>query len=50
MKELIFHLSTEHTEMMNPASAVVGHIGSLTIDDNTRLIEAMKDMQKRGLL
>ena len=28
----------------------VGHIGSLTIDDNTRLIEAMKDMQKRRLL
>ena len=28
----------------------VGHIGSLTIDDNTRLIEAMKDMQKRELL
>ena len=28
----------------------VGHIGALTIDDNTRLIEAMKDMQKRGLL
>ena len=28
----------------------VGHIGNLTIDDNIKLIEALKDMQKRGLL
>ena len=28
----------------------VGHIGELTIDDNTTLINAFKDMQKRGLL
>ena len=28
----------------------VGHIGALTIEDNTRLLEALKDMQKRGLL
>lgn len=28
----------------------VGHIGALTEDDNTILINAMKDMQKRGLL
>ncbi len=28
----------------------VGHIGSLTHDDNTTLINAMKDMQKRGML
>lgn len=28
----------------------VGHIGALTKDDNTRLVEAMKDMQRRGLL
>ena len=28
----------------------VGHIGALTIDDNTRLINALKDMQQRGLL
>lgn len=28
----------------------VGHIGNLTVDDNTRLINALKDMQDRGLL
>ena len=28
----------------------VGHIGSLNHDDNTTLINALKDMQKRGLL
>lgn len=28
----------------------VGHIGYLTHDDNTTLINALKDMQKRGLL
>ena len=28
----------------------VGHIGALTHEDNTTLIDALKDMQKRGLL
>lgn len=28
----------------------VGHIGALTYEDNTTLINALKDMQKRGLL
>lgn len=28
----------------------VGHIGALTHDDNTTLINALKDMQKRGLI
>lgn len=28
----------------------VGHIGALTHEDNTKLINALKDMQKRGLL
>lgn len=28
----------------------VGHIGALTKDDNTRLVNALKDMNKRGLL
>lgn len=28
----------------------VGHIGDLTVEDNIVLIEALKDMQKRGLL
>ena len=28
----------------------VGHIGALTKDDNNKLIEALKDMQERGLL
>ena len=28
----------------------VGHIGALTKDDNTTLINAFKDMQQRGLL
>ena len=28
----------------------VGHIGALTPADNTTLIEAMQDMEKRGLL
>ncbi|MDO5848682.1 MAG: aminotransferase class V-fold PLP-dependent enzyme [Methanobrevibacter sp.] len=28
----------------------VGHIGDLTIEDNNRLIEALKDMQKRNLI
>lgn len=27
-----------------------GHIGALTTDDNTSLVEALKDMQNRGLL
>ncbi|MCQ2236344.1 MAG: aminotransferase class V-fold PLP-dependent enzyme [Bacteroidales bacterium] len=28
----------------------VGHIGDLSVSDNTRLINALKDMQQRGLL
>lgn len=28
----------------------VGHIGALSFDDNTRLVDALKDMQRRGLL
>lgn len=28
----------------------VGHIGDLTTNDNTTLVEALKDMQKRNLL
>jgi aspartate aminotransferase-like enzyme len=28
----------------------VGHIGDLTIDDNDKLIEAFKDLEKRGIL
>ena len=28
----------------------VGHIGSLTHDDNTTLVNAFKDLQKRGIL
>ncbi len=28
----------------------VGHIGALTAEDNTTLVNALKDMQKRGLL
>ena len=28
----------------------VGHIGELTVEDNKKLVEAMKDMQKRGIL
>lgn len=28
----------------------VGHIGALTHDDNTRLVEAFKDIQKRGII
>lgn len=28
----------------------VGHIGNLTIDDNTKLIEALEDMKSRGLI
>lgn len=28
----------------------VGHIGALTVEDNTRLIDALKDMQKRKLI
>lgn len=28
----------------------VGHIGALTTDDNTSLVEGLKDMQNRGLL
>ena len=28
----------------------VGHIGALTIEDNNKLINALKDMRKRGLL
>ncbi|MBO4315893.1 MAG: alanine--glyoxylate aminotransferase family protein [Prevotella sp.] len=28
----------------------VGHLGALTKDDNTTLIEAMKDMMKRGII
>lgn len=28
----------------------VGHIGALSFEDNTRLVDALKDMQRRGLL
>ncbi len=28
----------------------VGHIGALSVEDNERLVEAMKDIQKRGML
>ena len=28
----------------------VGHLGALTTDDNTTLVNAMLDMQKRGLI
>lgn len=28
----------------------VGHIGALTVEDNSKLIDALKDMQKRGLI
>ena len=28
----------------------VGHIGDLTIEDNDKLIEALNDLEKRGLL
>ena len=28
----------------------VGHIGCLSKEDNTILVEAMKDMQRRGLI
>lgn len=28
----------------------VGHIGALTHEDNTTLVNALKDMQRRGLL
>ena len=28
----------------------VGHIGALTHDDNTTLINAFKDLQNRGIL
>ena len=35
---------------MNDTIFRVGHIGALTHEDNTTLINALKDMQKRGLL
>ena len=28
----------------------VGHIGALTIEDNDKLIEALHDLEKRGIL
>ena len=28
----------------------VGHIGALTLEDNTTLINAFKDLQKKGML
>ena len=28
----------------------VGHLGALTVDDNTILVNAFKDLQKRGML
>ena len=28
----------------------VGHIGALTLEDNTTLINAFKDLQKKGIL
>ena len=28
----------------------VGHIGALTKDDNTKLVDVFKDLQKRGLI
>ena len=28
----------------------VGHIGDLTVEDNGKLIEAFKDLEKRGII
>ena len=28
----------------------VGHIGDITLEDNTKLIDALHDLEKRGIL
>lgn len=55
--EIVDVLKKEYSIWVNPSGGEigekmfrVGHIGDLTIDDNTKLIEALHDLKKRGIL
>ena len=55
--EIVDALKNEYSIWVNPSGGEigekmfrVGHIGDLTIDDNDKLIEALHDLEKRGIL
>ena len=55
--DVVDTLKKEYFIWVNPSGGEVGdkmfrvgHIGNLTIEDNDKLIEALKDLEKRGIL
>ncbi|MBE6498168.1 MAG: alanine--glyoxylate aminotransferase family protein [Methanobrevibacter sp.] len=55
--EIVNTLKKEYSIWVNPSGGQVadkmfrvGHIGDLTIDDNDKLIDALHDLEKRGIL
>ena len=55
--EIVNTLKKEYSIWVNPSGGQVadkmfrvGHIGDLTIEDNDKLIEALHDLEKRGIL
>jgi len=55
--EIYEHLKEKYHIILCPSGGVlknillrVGHLGNLTFNDNDRLLEALKEMQKRGLI
>ena len=55
--DIVNALKTDYAIWVNPNGGEigekmfrVGHIGDLTIEDNDKLIEAFKDLEKRGIL
>ena len=55
--EIVTKLKEDYNIWVNPNSGDfadkmfrVGHIGDLTIEDNTKLINALIDLNKRGIL
>lgn len=56
-EDIVNALKTDYGIWVNPNGGEigekmfrVGHIGDLTIEDNDKLIEALKDLEKRGIL
>ena len=55
--EIVDTLKNEYSIWVNPSGGEignkmfrVGHIGDLTLEDNTKLIDALHDLEKRGIL
>ena len=55
--DVVDALKNEYGIWVNPSGGEVGqkmfrvgHIGNLTIEDNDKLLEAFKDLEKRGIL